>query len=87
MKNKPSFYIFGPLYDEEPLYWNVDRGWVRNFNKATPFPETIQFESLPPGTSCLMLISEEGEPLTQLDLVCPLFPSNPSPTQIFQKVY
>ena len=64
---EPSFYIVGPIGEHaEPTYWNVDQGWVEDFNDATPLTADILTQPLPPGVSCLILHpTEQG--IIQLD--------------------
>jgi hypothetical protein len=70
---EPSFYIFGPETAREELtYWNTDRGWVTNFDKATPFDGSILASPLPEGTEAVLPCAPDGTPLAQYDLLPPL---------------
>ena len=57
----PSFYIVGPQNGaEDPTYWNVDLGWVEDFEDATPMTSDILTHPLPQGVSALLLFTPEG---------------------------
>lgn len=82
--NEPAFYILGPLTDsQEPTFWNLDEGWVDDFDKATPFSGDILTVPLPGGMTCIMPFSETGEPLAQFD---PL-PGGGGGQNFFEKSY
>lgn len=67
-----SFYIFGPETAREELtYWNADRGWVTDFNQATPFDGSILASPLPEGTEAVLPCLPDGTPLAQYDLLPP----------------
>lgn len=81
--NDTSFYIIGPLVGKDFVtYWNLDQGWVMEFELATPFPkEILTLCPLPVETTCILEISIEGEPLAQY---------NPLPYRggiVFEKTY
>jgi len=58
-----DFYILGPKSDSDtPTYWNVDKGWVEEFDDATPFPPDILTVNSPINSIGIMPCSSDGEP-------------------------
>ena len=52
-----NFYIVGPpASNDEPTYWNVDRGWVIDPIKATPFTGEVLCRPSPEGTQIIIVI-------------------------------
>jgi len=80
--NERNFYIFGPLSGGDPSYYNIDQGWVYEFEDATPFTGEILTLPLPQGTIAVLALSDDFEPLDQYDHV----PSKES-NNFFQKTY
>lgn len=73
MKNKtqtnldPSFYILGPLVGDNLTFYSIDKGWVLEFDNASPFTGEILTLTLPTGATSVMPFSSENEPLDQLN--------------------
>jgi hypothetical protein len=80
--NETNFYIFGPLAGGDPSYYNIDKGWIYEFEDATPFTGEILTLPLPQGTTCVMALSTDFEPLEQYD---PL--SHKGSNNFFQQSY
>jgi len=53
----------------ELVYWNVDCGWVHDFDEASLFPRDILGQPLPRGASCILEVTEEGEPVDQFSVI------------------
>jgi len=68
--SEPAFFILGPDTDPDSnTFWNVDHGWVTDFDKATPFDGSILTSPLPEGATAVMPISKVDGVLAQLDIL------------------
>jgi hypothetical protein len=68
--NCTGYYILGPKFHEDPMYWNKeDHGWVIEFENATPFSKDILTSPMPRDATCIMKFSNTGEPLAQFDIL------------------
>jgi hypothetical protein len=67
----PNNYIITKTCDcsDELVYWNVDTGWTLNFDEASLFPRDIIMQPLPQGSSSILEVTEEGEPMIQYSVI------------------
>lgn len=58
----PQYVICGTEYGE-PVFWNIEKGWVEDVNHASTFPKGILGERLPPRAVGVMELSLTGDHL------------------------
>ena len=68
-----SFYIICQCLpsDESPFYWNTERGWIDEFEKATRFNRNILTLPPPRGATSIIELNEVGRPLSLVKIIPP----------------
>lgn len=72
--NEKQYVIAGADHGE-PTWWNIEHGWVTEFEEATTFPIGLFGEPLPPGSTGILEMTLTGE-------MVEFFALPPSPTGV-----
>lgn len=59
--DKESQFVITGKQDGEPVYWNIEQGWIDDLTEATTFPKGIFGEKLPPGAEGILELTLTGE--------------------------
>lgn len=67
----------------EILYWTGRGLWLHEYEQAVKFPRDILTIPLPPGTSCILEVTDEGEPVAQYTVFT--LPQPPGGIKVFDE--